>query len=196
MSYSLSILDKSPIPPGATAADALANTVALAKLAEQLGYYRFWVAEHHSTPLLASSAPEVLISHILAHTAASAWAWRRDVAALAPTKWRKPSICWRRWRQAGWIWAWARPRRPAVQHPRLAALSRCRPQARFHRPADRAECLPERGRPEGIRWPVPRPHRLPPITPGRFLLGGSPDSARLAAPLGGISPMPPLQRRR
>jgi luciferase family oxidoreductase group 1 len=68
MSYSLSILDKSPIPPGATAADALANTVALAKLAEQLGYYRFWVAEHHSTPLLASSAPEVLISHILAHT--------------------------------------------------------------------------------------------------------------------------------
>jgi hypothetical protein len=118
MSYSLSILDKSPIPPGATAADALANTVALAKLAEQLGYYRFWVAEHHSTPLLASSAPEVLISHILAHTS------RIRVGSggvmlqhYSPTKWRKPSICWRRWPRAGWIWAWARPRRPAVQHP-------------------------------------------------------------------------------
>ncbi len=68
MSYSISLLDKSPIPDGASAADALANTVALARLAEELGYRRFWVAEHHNTPQLASSAPEILIAHILAKT--------------------------------------------------------------------------------------------------------------------------------
>ncbi|MDF3833644.1 LLM class flavin-dependent oxidoreductase [Cupriavidus basilensis] len=68
MSYSLSLLDKSPIPEGATAADALQLTVALAQRAEQLGYRRFWVAEHHGSPSLASSAPEIVVSHILAKT--------------------------------------------------------------------------------------------------------------------------------
>jgi luciferase family oxidoreductase group 1 len=68
MSYTLSILDKSPIPPGATAADALANTVVLARRAEELDYKRFWVAEHHGSPLLASSAPEALAAYLLAAT--------------------------------------------------------------------------------------------------------------------------------
>ncbi|MCX7277268.1 MAG: LLM class flavin-dependent oxidoreductase [Burkholderiales bacterium] len=68
MPYSLSLLDKSPIPPGASAAQALQRTVALAQRAEELGYRRFWVAEHHGNPTLASSAPEVLIAHILART--------------------------------------------------------------------------------------------------------------------------------
>jgi len=68
MSYSLSLLDKSPIPDGATAADALKFTVALAQRAEQLGYRRFWVAEHHGAPGLASSAPEIVVSHLLAKT--------------------------------------------------------------------------------------------------------------------------------
>lgn len=66
--YVLSLLDKSPIPAGATAAQALQRTVALAQKAEQLGYHRFWVAEHHGNPGLASSAPEVVVSHILAKT--------------------------------------------------------------------------------------------------------------------------------
>jgi luciferase family oxidoreductase group 1 len=68
MSYSVSLLDKSPIPTGATAAEALAHTVKLARRADQLGYKRFWVAEHHGTPFLASSAPEVLAAYLLAAT--------------------------------------------------------------------------------------------------------------------------------
>jgi hypothetical protein len=60
MPYALSILDKSPIPQGATAADAIANTVALARRAEDLGYKRFWVAEHHGSSLVATSAPEAI----------------------------------------------------------------------------------------------------------------------------------------
>jgi luciferase family oxidoreductase group 1 len=68
MTYSLSLLDKSPIADGATAADALRFTVSLAKRAEALGFKRFWVAEHHGSPGLASSAPEIVVSHVLAHT--------------------------------------------------------------------------------------------------------------------------------
>jgi luciferase family oxidoreductase group 1 len=68
VSYALSLLDKSPIPEGATATEALQRTVALAQRAEQLGYRRFWVAEHHGNPGLAGSAPEVLVAHLLAHT--------------------------------------------------------------------------------------------------------------------------------
>ncbi|WP_321925972.1 LLM class flavin-dependent oxidoreductase [Burkholderia sp. BCC1998] len=68
MSYSLSILDKSPIAEGASAHDALNFTIALAKRAEALGYKRYWIAEHHGTPGLASSAPEIIVSHLLAHT--------------------------------------------------------------------------------------------------------------------------------
>lgn len=68
MSYSISLLDKSPIADGATAADALKFTIALAQAAERLGYRRFWVAEHHGAPGLASSAPEIVVAHLLAHT--------------------------------------------------------------------------------------------------------------------------------
>ncbi len=68
MSYALSLLDKSPIARGENAADALRRTIALAQLAELLGYRRFWVAEHHSAPELASSSPEVLIAFLLANT--------------------------------------------------------------------------------------------------------------------------------
>ncbi|UEP31708.1 MULTISPECIES: LLM class flavin-dependent oxidoreductase [unclassified Burkholderia] len=68
MSYSLSLLDKSPIADGTTAADALRFTTTLAQRAEQLGYERFWVAEHHGAPGFASSAPEIVVAHLLAHT--------------------------------------------------------------------------------------------------------------------------------
>ncbi|ONG57337.1 alkane 1-monooxygenase [Pseudoroseomonas deserti] len=68
MRYRLSLLDKSPIPAGASAAEALQNTLALAQRAEQLGYHRFWVAEHHGSPGLASVAPEVLSAFLLART--------------------------------------------------------------------------------------------------------------------------------
>lgn len=68
MAYSLSILDKSPIADGSTAQHALRVTVQLAQRAEALGYRRYWVAEHHGSAGLASSAPEILVSHLLAHT--------------------------------------------------------------------------------------------------------------------------------
>lgn len=68
MSYKLSILDQSPIFPGSTASKALQNTVLLAQKAEEWGYSRFWVSEHHHTDQLAGSSPEVLISYLLART--------------------------------------------------------------------------------------------------------------------------------
>ena len=68
MSYSLSILDKSPIAEGASAHDALNFTIALAKRAEALGYKRYWIAEHHSSGGLASASLEILIGQIAAAT--------------------------------------------------------------------------------------------------------------------------------
>jgi luciferase family oxidoreductase group 1 len=64
----LSVLDQSPIPEGSTGADALRNTLDLGRLADELGYSRYWVAEHHGTPGLASAAPEVLIGPVAAAT--------------------------------------------------------------------------------------------------------------------------------
>jgi luciferase family oxidoreductase group 1 len=61
---SLSVLDLATVTRGATPADALADTTRLAGVAEQLGYRRMWVAEHHGMPAVASSAPAVLIGHL------------------------------------------------------------------------------------------------------------------------------------
>ncbi|PWR18025.1 LLM class flavin-dependent oxidoreductase [Zavarzinia compransoris] len=63
-----SILDQSPIRAGGTPAQAVAETVELAKLGDRLGYHRFWCAEHHASAAFAGSAPEVLISHLAAVT--------------------------------------------------------------------------------------------------------------------------------
>ncbi len=68
MTYLLSLLDKSPIELGLTAVDALRATVKFALGAEELGYHRFWIAEHHNMSNLASSAPEALIAYLLAKT--------------------------------------------------------------------------------------------------------------------------------
>jgi luciferase family oxidoreductase group 1 len=64
----LSVLDQSPISEGATGADALRNTLDLARLADALGYHRYWVAEHHGGPMLATASPEALIGPIAAGT--------------------------------------------------------------------------------------------------------------------------------
>ena len=66
--FRLSVLDQSPISEGSTGADALARTVDLARLVDGLGYHRYWVAEHHGMPMLASPSPEVLIAEIAAVT--------------------------------------------------------------------------------------------------------------------------------
>jgi luciferase family oxidoreductase group 1 len=55
------VLDQSPISEGSSAGDALRHTLDLARLADALGFTRYWVAEHHGTPMLACAAPEVLI---------------------------------------------------------------------------------------------------------------------------------------
>jgi len=60
----LSVLDLAPVPDGGNAGDALRATIDLARHAERLGFGRFWVAEHHNMPGIASSAPPVLIGHI------------------------------------------------------------------------------------------------------------------------------------
>ena len=60
----LSVLDLAPIPAGGTAGEALRATIAYAREAERLGFTRFWVAEHHGMPGIASSSPPVLIAHI------------------------------------------------------------------------------------------------------------------------------------
>ncbi|WP_128478326.1 LLM class flavin-dependent oxidoreductase [Halorussus pelagicus] len=65
----LSIVDIAPVRAGSTATDAYEDTVELAQAAERLGYSRFWVAEHHGlADSIASTTPEVLISHLAAKT--------------------------------------------------------------------------------------------------------------------------------
>ena len=81
MSLILSILDQSPVHVsdsrirgndgawrGNDGVDALRHTIELARKAEEWGYHRFWVAEHHGSGRVMGSSPEVLVSHLLAHT--------------------------------------------------------------------------------------------------------------------------------
>ena len=62
------VLDTSPVSLGTTSRDALLATTRLARAADELGYTRFWVAEHHSMPAVASTSPAVLIAHLAAAT--------------------------------------------------------------------------------------------------------------------------------
>ncbi|MBD2893280.1 hypothetical protein amrb99_22010 [Actinomadura sp. RB99] len=64
----LSVLDLAPIPAGGTARDALRNTLDLARRTEAAGYRRYWLAEHHLAPGVASAAPQVLIEAVAAAT--------------------------------------------------------------------------------------------------------------------------------
>jgi luciferase family oxidoreductase group 1 len=66
--FRISVLDQSPIAEGGTGAQALANTVDLARLADRLGYHRYWLAEHHGGPMLAGPSPEALIGPVASAT--------------------------------------------------------------------------------------------------------------------------------
>ena len=68
MALRLSVVDQSPMRHGETAAEALADSVTLAQAVEQMGYSRYWVAEHHNTGTFAGTSPEILIGQILANT--------------------------------------------------------------------------------------------------------------------------------
>ncbi|HEX7085076.1 MAG TPA: LLM class flavin-dependent oxidoreductase, partial [Vicinamibacterales bacterium] len=64
----LSILDLAPVPQGSTPAEALRNTLDLAQHAEQWGYHRFWLAEHHNMPGIASAATAIVIGYVAGGT--------------------------------------------------------------------------------------------------------------------------------
>ena len=66
--FPISVLDQSPIIGCATPAEAIHSTIALAKLADQLGYHRYWLAEHHGLLGLADASPEILLARLGAET--------------------------------------------------------------------------------------------------------------------------------
>ena len=68
MNFKLSVLDQSLAPSRDNAAQALQETLQMAKWCEELGYHRFWVSEHHAFPAVAGSAPEVLLAALGAAT--------------------------------------------------------------------------------------------------------------------------------
>ncbi|MER2108277.1 MAG: LLM class flavin-dependent oxidoreductase [Solibacillus sp.] len=68
MNYKINVLDQTPYLENGDAQQSFQHTIKLAKLAESLGYSRFWLSEHHQSNSVAGSSPEVLISHLLAHT--------------------------------------------------------------------------------------------------------------------------------
>jgi luciferase family oxidoreductase group 1 len=68
MPVPLSVLDQSPIIHGATPREAVEATIALAKRAEELGYHRYWLAEHHAIPSLADASPEILLARLTGET--------------------------------------------------------------------------------------------------------------------------------
>jgi luciferase family oxidoreductase group 1 len=64
----LSVLDQSPVSAGSTPAQALQNSIELARRVDELGYYRFWMSEHHAMDTLACTAPEIMLARIGAET--------------------------------------------------------------------------------------------------------------------------------
>ncbi len=68
MELRLNVLDQSPIPEGSSPGQALRNSIELAQAAEEWGYHRYWLAEHHRTPALACASPEVLMGPVAAAT--------------------------------------------------------------------------------------------------------------------------------
>lgn len=68
MSIPLSVLDLVPVPSGGTSTEAFGRIAELAREVERLGYVRYWFAEHHGMPYVASTVPEVLIAHVASAT--------------------------------------------------------------------------------------------------------------------------------
>src|SRR5689334_10225688 len=68
MRVPLGVLDQSPVTSGRSPAEAIAETVELARLAEDLGYHRYWLAEHHAIAALADPSPEILVARVASAT--------------------------------------------------------------------------------------------------------------------------------
>ncbi len=186
MSFGLSFLDKSPIHQDETAAEALARTVALAQKAEEFGFRRFWVAEHHNAPKLASSSPEILIGFLLAQTKSinigsggvmlqhySAYKVAENfrlLSALAPGR-----VDLGVGKAPGGLPLSTRALQEAYDPARKPSFER--------QLEDLDRFVSEHGsevRDEDTLAAYP----VPPSLPGRFLLGASPESGRLAGRLG------------
>ncbi|WP_326525532.1 MsnO8 family LLM class oxidoreductase [Sphingomonas sp.] len=182
MAYRVSILEKALIPPGETPAATLDHALAAAVRADQLGYHRYWFAEHHGIDGLASSAPETLAAFVLART---------------------KSI---RVGTGGVMLQHYAPYKVAETFNLLAALARGRvdlgigrapgglPHATRalrsnHDTSDFPEKLAELdafltgARPDNVRFAHAVATPMPDIAPQRILLGASVESARLAARL-------------
>ncbi|MFT4197351.1 MAG: MsnO8 family LLM class oxidoreductase [Pseudoxanthomonas sp.] len=184
MSYRLSILDKSHIPEGGSAAQTLRDSVAQAQLAERLGYHRYWFAEHHATPQLASPAPEVLAAYVLAQTSRI----RVGTGGVMLRHYAPYKVA-----EVFNLLASLAPDRVDLGVGKapggLLASTRALAYGRERTP-DFAEQLADL---EGfLSGTLPAGHRhadavaapLPAQGPQRFLLGASPESAELAAQLG------------
>ena len=186
MTYTLSLLDKTPLIEGETAGAALQRTVNLAQAAERLGYHRFWLAEHHDFPGLVSPAPEVFAAYLLARTQRirigsggvllphySPYKVAETfnlLASLAPGR-----VDLGIGKAPGGLPLSTKALRvlhDPARAPSFEALldeldGFLAPPAATDGPRDKARALP-----------------VPPVTPERFLLGASPDSARQAGERG------------
>lgn len=182
----ISLLDLTPIAPGATAAQAIRSAVELAQLAESLGYRRVWYAEHHNSPGLAAGSPEVMIAHVAAQTrhlrVGSGGVMLPNHAPLAVAERFRLLECMYPGRIDLGL-----GRAPGTDPRTAAALRRAIQMANGD---DQPELLDdmlafdEGTFPPGHPWagirPVPAESALPPI----WLLGSSDYSARLAAEMG------------
>lgn len=68
MAFPLSVLDVSPVTSGSTSSQALRNTLDLARFVDQRGYKRYWLAEHHNSPGIASTTPEIMVAQVARET--------------------------------------------------------------------------------------------------------------------------------
>ena len=177
MSYLISVLDKSPVADGASPEQALRNSLLLAQRAEQLGYHRYWFAEHHAAPTLASPAPEVLAAGAGADPA---YPHRQRRGHAAPLRAYKVAENFN-------LLAALAPGRvdlgvgkaPGGLPASTAALAAGRPAfADFDQQLRDLEGYLSGAESEVLARPVPQQ------APERFLLGASPQSARQAAALG------------
>jgi len=182
----LSVLDLSPVSSGVPAARALHNSLDLARLADRLGYIRYWVAEHHSIPSIASSAPEIMIGQIAAATS------RIRVGSggvMLPN--HAPLMVAERFKVLEALFPGridlglgrAPGSDPATSYM-LRARQGISPEDDFLERFNELMLLETRGFPEGHPfhkvWAMPAEVNLPPI----FLLGSSDYSAQLAGRIG------------
>ena len=188
MKLTLSVLDQSPVRCDGTAAEALRESVELAKAAERLGYARYWVSEHHNSAGFAGAAPEILIGQLAAATSTirvgSGGVMLTHYSALKVAEQFRILNAFYPGRIDLGI-----GRAPGSDQLTAAALAYPKqPMDVQHFPRQVVDLLnylngvQEEGHPfSGIK---PQPGPLPPDTPEVWLLGSSDYSAQVAAVLG------------